>query len=272
MSFLKAFDGQTILITGASSGLGSEFAKQLVQAGARVGLIARRHELLAKLAGDLKQVGGSAAFATADVGNLAEVESAVARLKQDLSINAFDRVILNAGVGKTFRAKAFDVNTLETVTRVNYMGSANTIHATLQDMISAGSGHIIGISSLSARRGLPMGFAYGASKAALTTMLEGMRVELKPLGINVTVIHPGFIRTDMTANQSTPQPGLIEAPDAVSRMLKSISQKKLQFNYPFQTSFLTEALRRLPTGISDRLVNRFVLKSIEASEQQSVIE
>lgn len=272
MTFQQAFSGQSVLVTGASSGLGAEFARQLAGANARVGLIARRADLLTQIADDLTRRGAQVAIAQADVGNLAEVQSAVNQIKTGLSIDSFDRVILNAGVGITFKARDFDAEALEVVTRVNYLGAANTIQATLADMIRVGQGHIVGISSLSARRGLPLGFAYGASKAALTTMLEGMRVELKPMGIDVTVIHPGFVRTPMTADQTTPQPGVLNAPDAVSRMLTSIARRKLQFNYPFQTSFLTEVLRRLPAGLSDRLVHRFVLRSIEESERRPITE
>lgn len=263
MKYVSSFHDQSILITGASSGLGAEFARQLVQHGARVGLVARRADLLEDLAVELKGKGGTVATSVADVGDLSQIQAAVSELKNSLGTDSFDRVILNAGVGKTFLTEDFDIKTLEYVTRINYLGAANTISVTLPDMIRKRSGHIIGISSLSARRGLPLGFAYGASKAALTTLLEGMRVELRPQGVKVTVIHPGFIRTPMTANQTTPQIGLIDAQVAVQRMIQAIHQKKLQFNFPLITSFLTEALRRLPSGVSDRLVHHFVLRTIQ---------
>lgn len=262
----RAFDNQAILITGASSGLGAEFARQLVQAGARVGLVARRVDLLEELKRTMGGLGAKIAIAGADVGQRDEIQSAIADLAGQLQIKSFDRAILNAGVGRTFRAKDFNAQTLEEMTRVNYFGAANTIEAVMPGMIAAGRGHIIGISSLSARRGLPLGYAYGASKAALTVMLEGLRVELKPLGVNVTVIHPGFIKTPMTQNQKTTQVGLLDADDAVRRMLGAIAAGRLQFNFPGKTTFLTEAIRRLPAGLSDRLVTRFVLRDIERAE------
>ncbi|MFM7593757.1 MAG: SDR family NAD(P)-dependent oxidoreductase, partial [Isosphaeraceae bacterium] len=106
------------------------------------------------------------------------------------------------------------------------------------------------------------------SKAAMTTMLEGMRVELKPLGIAVTVIHPGFIRTPMTSNQETPQPGLLDPEVAVRGMLQAIASRKKQYNFPFSTTFLTGALRRMPVALSDFLVEKVVLKSIEDAERK----
>ncbi|MFM7129602.1 MAG: SDR family NAD(P)-dependent oxidoreductase, partial [bacterium] len=268
MGSSSKFQGQTILITGASSGLGEEFARQLVAMGARVGLVARRAELMEKLAGELNCQGDRVVAAVADVSDRESLKSAVAELARRLRINVFDRVLLNAGVGITFKAKEFSAARLEEVTRVNYLGAANTIEAVLPGMIAARAGHIVGVSSLSARRGLPVGFAYGASKAAMTTMLEGMRVELKPLGIAVTVIHPGFIRTPMTSNQETPQPGLLDPEVAVRGMLQAIASRKKQYNFPFSTTFLTGALRRMPVALSDFLVEKVVLKSIEDAERK----
>jgi short-subunit dehydrogenase len=268
MTNKQPFKNQTILITGASSGLGSEFARQLVQAGANLGLIARRESHLKDLADQISETGQKVAFAIADVGDRDLLNSAISEIKTSLKIERFDRVILNAGVGKTFRAKDFNAQILEEMTRINFFGAANTIEAVLPAMIQSGAGHIIGISSLSARRGLPLGYAYGASKSALTTMLEGLRVELKPLGVNVTVIHPGFIRTPMTENQITAQPGLLDADDAVSRMLNAIAANRLQFNFPAKTTILTETIRRLPARISDMLVSQFVLKAVNRSEQK----
>lgn len=262
----RAFENQTILITGASSGLGAEFARQLVKGGASVALVARRLEMLEGLKESLSGFGPKIAIAAADVGQRDEIQSAIGRLAEQLQISAFDRVLLNAGVGRTFRATSFDARMLDEMTRVNYIGAAHCIEAVLPGMIAARRGHIVGISSLSARRGLPLGYAYGASKAALTVMLEGLRVELKPLGVDVTVIHPGFIKTPMTENQTTTQVGLLEADDAVGRMLAAIAARRLQFNFPGKTTFLTEAIRRLPAGISDRLVARFVLRDIERAE------
>ncbi len=268
MAVQRPYQNQSILITGASSGLGLEFANQLVRAGAHVGLVARRKPELQTLAEKLSGMGPKVAIAVADVADREAVKSAMESLKSQLEIDRFDRAILNAGVGITFRAKDFNAQILEEMTRINYFGAAYVIEAVLPAMIAAGSGHIIGISSLSARRGLPLGYAYGASKSAMTTLLEGLRVELKPLGVDVTVIHPGYIRTPMTENAKTAQPGLIDADDAVRRMLNAIAAKRLQFNFPAKTRVLTEILRRLPPRISDILVTQFVLKAINRSEEE----
>jgi len=266
MSVSEPFRDQTILITGASSGLGAEFARQLAKRGAHLGLVARRKEKLDELMAELTSTGVRVATSCADVGDRAVMIEAVGSLRESLQITSFDRAILNAGVGITFRADRFDAGLVEEVTRVNFLGAANTIETVLPGMIAAGRGHIVGISSLSARRGLPLGFAYGATKAALTTMLDGMRVELATAGVDVTVIHPGFVRTPMTADQNTPQPGLMDPPEAVSRMLRGIASRRCQYDFPLSVSFLTEALRRLPVGVSHRLLKRFVMPSIIRAE------
>ena len=120
MSTKQPFKNQTILITGASSGLGSEFARQLVQGGANVGLIARRESQLQELVDQISGTGPKVAFAVADVGDRDLLKSAISELKSSLNIERFDRVILNAGVGKTFRAKDFNAQILEEMTRVNF--------------------------------------------------------------------------------------------------------------------------------------------------------
>lgn len=267
MAVSDAFRGQYILVTGASSGIGAEFARQLAGHGAHLGLVARRKDRLDELAAELQKSGVRVAVAAADVSNREAMLEAIGAIRRSLGIEAFDRAILNAGVGITFRAKSFDSKRVEEVTRVNFLGAANAIEAVLPGMIARQRGHLVGISSLSARRGLPMGFAYGASKAALTTLLDGLRVETEPLGISVTAIHPGFVRTPMIADQTTPQPGLLEAPEAVKRMLRAIAREKRQYAFPFSTAFLTEALRRMPVWMSHRLLVRFVMPTIERSEQ-----
>ncbi len=262
----SGFRGQSILITGASSGLGEEFARQLAAAGANLGLVARRGDKLRGLAGELAGLGVKVACESADVGDRAGLGQAIESIRRQLEITAFDRVILNAGVGTTFLARNFDAGQVEAILRTNFLGAANTIEAVLPGMLAAQSGQIVGISSLSAKRGLPLGHAYGASKAALTMMLDGLRVELEPAGVDVTVIHPGFIRTPMIADQKTPQPGVLEAPVAVRRILRAIEKRKYQYDFPFSTAFLTGALRRMPLWLSHSLLKRFVMPTVERAE------
>lgn len=266
MAWANGFRGQSILITGASSGLGEEFARQLASAGANIGLVARRGDKLLSLADELADRGVKIACESADVGNRAELAQAIESIRRQLGIASFDRAILNAGVGTTFLARDFDAGKVEAIVRTNFLGAANTIEAILPGMIAAKSGHIIGISSLSAKRGLPLGYAYGASKAALTMMLDGLRVELDSKGVDVTVIHPGFIRTPMIADQKTPQPGVLEPHVAVRRMLRAIEKRKYQYDFPFSTAFLTGSLRRMPLWLSHRLLRRFVMPSVEKAE------
>lgn len=266
MGRITMFRGQCVLITGASSGLGAEFARQLSAAGANLGLIARRGDPLHELAVELAGHGVRIACAVADVGDRDGLGRAIGAIREELGVAAFDRAILNAGIGTTFPASQFDAGLVESITRTNFLGAANTIEAVLPGMLAARSGHIVGISSLSAKRGLPLGYAYGASKAALTVMLDGLRVELEKYDVNVTVIHPGFIRTPMIAHQKTPQPGVLDAPVAVARMLRAIERRQYQYDFPLRTAFLTGALRRLPVWVSHRLLRRIIMPAVEKAE------
>ncbi|MEO6807794.1 MAG: SDR family NAD(P)-dependent oxidoreductase [Isosphaeraceae bacterium] len=247
---------ETAIITGASSGLGAELARQLAARGVAVGLTARRAEALDLLANEIQSQGGRAVFATADAGDPLATCAAIRTLTETLG--PIDLLIANAGVALPSPGGRFSAESLDGMVRVNLIGAAYAIDTVLPSMIERGCGQIVGISSLAAYRGLPGSVGYSASKAALTSMLEGLRAELRSKKIAVTVVHPGFIRTPMTIGSSEPQPFLMNADRAARIILKGVAARRAQISFPLPTVTLATLGRWLPTGISDQLTRLII--------------
>jgi short-subunit dehydrogenase len=249
--------GEVAVVTGASSGIGAELARQLAAAGMRVGLSARRAEALEALAGEIRDRGGTAAVAPADAADPEATRRAVSRLAEELG--PIDLLIANAGVSVAAPDRAFSAEALEAMVRVNLLGAAYAIEAVLPTMLERGRGHLVGISSLAAYRGLPGSVGYAATKAALTSLLEGLRVELRPRGIAVTAVHPGFVRTPMIAGQANPQPFVMDVAPAARIILKGIAARRPWVAFPWPTAALASLGRWLPPTVSDRLVERLLM-------------
>jgi short-subunit dehydrogenase len=246
-----AFAGQVAVITGASSGIGWALAQALAAAGARVGLIARRAERLAQLAEAIQTAGGTAALAAADVGDEAQVRAAVASLTAQLG--PVDLLIANAGVGRPTALEPFDVAGVAEMMRINYLGVVHAIAAVLPGMLARGRGHLAAVSSLGAYHGMPGSQGYCASKAAVNTFLEGLRVQLRGRGIAVTTICPGFVRTPMTARNRFTMPFLMEPDEAARRIVRALRRRCKVCNFPWQTAVLMKLTRWLPDWLIARI-------------------
>jgi short-subunit dehydrogenase len=247
----RPFPAQVAVITGASSGLGAELARQLAREGLAVGLIARREAELAALAREIASAGGRSAFALADVTEPGPLLAAIDRLTGELG--PVDLLVANAGMGLSTPAVGFSARDVETLLRVNVLGAANAIEAVLPRMIERRRGQIVGVSSLAGYRGFPGSAGYCASKAALTVLLEGLRVDLRGTGVVVTTIHPGFVRTPMTAGQARRQPFLMEPAPAVRLMVRGIRRGARRVDFPWAASLVMGAARLLPSPIFDRV-------------------
>lgn len=246
--------GKVVLITGASSGIGAELARQLAANGARVGLTARRQELLEQIVGAIRNAGGIAACAPADALNHHATRRAITQLASDLG--PVDTLIANAGLGNTTRASRFSADAINTIVQVNLVGAAVAIEAVLPAMLERCSGQIVGISSLAGYRGLPGSSGYCASKAGLTAMLEAMRVELRGAGVSVTTVHPGFVRTPMIAERKQPTPFAIDVEPAARIILRGIAAGKREINFPWTMAGVMRIARALPNPIYDRIITR----------------
>jgi len=123
-------------------------------------------------------------------------------------------------------------------------------------MIERGSGHVVGVSSLAGFRGLPRAAAYSASKAAMTTFFESVRLDVKKHGVDVTIIQPGFIRTPLTEGRTANMPFLMELDDAIPYFLRAIERKKRFAAFPWQLATIVWAGRLMPGWLYDRFAGR----------------
>ena len=167
-------------------------------------------------------------------------------------LGPLDLVVANAGVGLPTDAARLDAGACRKLMRVNYEGAVNTFAAALPGMVSRGRGRIAAVSSLAAWRGLPGNGGYGASKAALSTLMQAMRIELAPVGVGVTVVHPGFIATPMTARNRFPMPFLLEADDAAERIVRGLERGRARVDFPWPMVLALGLVRLLPRPLYER--------------------
>ncbi|MCI0704709.1 MAG: SDR family NAD(P)-dependent oxidoreductase [Planctomycetia bacterium] len=261
----RSFAGQVAIVTGASSGIGWELAKQLAAEGCKVGLIARREAPLRELASLIASAGGIALALVTDVGQREQVESAFANVREQLG--PVDLVIANAGVGRPTLCDPVNMTDVEDTFRINLLGMIYTLSAALPEMLSRGSGHLVGISSLAGYRGLPCESAYCASKAAVNVYLDGLRMHLRKTGVRVTTICPGFVKSPMTETNKFYMPQLMEADYAAKRILRAIKAGKKVYNFPWLLHLLIKLSRWLP----DRAMI-WAMGDYEAEAKQAVVD
>ncbi|HYG10902.1 MAG TPA: SDR family NAD(P)-dependent oxidoreductase [Pyrinomonadaceae bacterium] len=249
---------RTVLITGASSGIGEALAVEFGRRGASVGLLARRAEVLREVAGKVEAAGGRALAVAVDVRDAGEVKLAAAKVVE--RFGRVDVLVANAGKGEITLARSFNIETATQVLSVNLLGAMNSVAAVLPEMLERGSGQIVGISSLAAYRGFPGSGAYCASKAALSTFFESLRVELRPSNIYVTTIHPGFIDTPMTRGRNRKMPFLLDVEPAARLMLRAIEARRRTYAFPWQLATIARVGRWLPAVLYDRMLARATLR------------
>jgi NAD(P)-dependent dehydrogenase (short-subunit alcohol dehydrogenase family) len=190
------FDGQTVLVTGASSGIGRETAVAFAAAGANVVLVARRADVLAQVAAEIRDAGGRAIALAADVTDPASVRSCFRRALT--RFRKIDIVVNNAGVLLPSPVATLDPADLRRMLDVNLLGALHVMQAAVRQMRrQAEGGHIVNVASLAGRRGFsPIG-GYSATKFALVGLTEALRTEVADDGIHVSLILPGVVDTPM---------------------------------------------------------------------------
>jgi len=248
------FRDKRILITGASSGIGQDRATLLASWGARLALVARRREALEDLARQLAATGEAPLVFAADVAD----EQAMLAVR-DATLAAWphvDIVIGNAGVGGLNPADDFSLAVHRRVVETNCLGLANTLVPFIPSMIARGRGHLVGVSSLAAFRGLPNAASYSSTKAQQRIFLESLRVDLRRHGIAVTAIHPGFVQTPMTAHDEFRMPFMVPVRTSSRCIARAIARRRAVLLYPWPMRLLTLLNRLLPPCVYDRLVPR----------------
>lgn len=249
---IRDWRGQRVWVLGASSGIGKALAEALLERGARVALTARNKEALEVVARQYDPT--QTLVLPADVTNQFDIDAAYARISAQWS--GIDLVVLLAGTHFPVRAWEFDANEAEALFRVNVFGVFRTLARVIPDLVSRGEGGIAVVSSVAGYRGLPTSLAYGASKAALTNFSETLYLDLRPRGISVYLVSPGFVRTPLTDRNEFEMPALISVEEAASQMVRGFERGEFEIHFPKRFTRLMKLLRLLPYRLFFPLVHR----------------
>lgn len=240
---------RAVFITGASDGLGAAFARRYASRGWTVGLVARRAPALQAVAATLPT---RTAIYAADVTDGEAMSAAAADFMGRFGTP--EVVIANAGVSVgTLTEFPEDTETSRRVFDINVVGLIRTLQPFVEPMRAVRRGRLVGIASIAGIRGLPGAGAYCASKSAVITYLESLRVELHGTGVAVQTMCPGYVATAMTAHNPYPMPFLLPVDEAAGRIVRAIDSGKRLAVIPWQMAIVATVLRGLPRPMFDRL-------------------
>ena len=218
---------KTILITGASSGLGAEMARQFAHLGHDLALCARRTDRLEELKAEIlaRHPDRRVAIRALDVTD----DDAVFRVFREFAdeLGTIDRVVVNAGLGKgaALGTGRYDANKATAMT--NFVAALAQTEAAMEIFRDQDAGHLVMVSSMSAVRGMPKNLTtYAATKAGVAHLAEGLRAELHGGPIKVTVLYPGYIASEMNDRNPNPSPMLASTEKGVRAMVGAIEKEK----------------------------------------------
>lgn len=254
MAAPPALPWRLVWITGASTGIGAEIARQLAVRGITVAVSARSADKLSALA----QVNPRLKPYPLDVTDASAVAATFAAIERDCG--AVDLVLAGAGTYAPLTLDSFSPAPFRSMYETNYLGVIHVLSAVLPAFRRRRGGHIAWIASVAGYRGLPKAAAYGPSKAALINLAESLKPELEAEGVRVSVINPGFVRTPLTAQNDFPMPFLMEADEAARRSIAGLAGGRFEVAYPARFVALLKLARLLPYRVYFALIRRNVLK------------
>ena len=248
-------DPRSILITGASSGIGAALAQAYAAPRTRLALCGRDAVRLAAVANSCRERGAEVIEACLDVTEAAAVAAWIAQVERAFPL---ELVIANAGVqGGLWRDGAGEtLDELQRVMEVNFGGVSNTLYPVLPAMRRRRRGQVALISSLAALRGIPFSPGYCASKAAVRIYGEALRSWLAPEGIGVSVVLPGFVETRLSHTVAGPKPLKLPAERAARIIRRGLARGRRQIAFPYPLYVGMHLMRALPAGLVDAILRR----------------
>ncbi|MEG3618936.1 SDR family NAD(P)-dependent oxidoreductase [Magnetovibrio sp. PR-2] len=244
---------QSILITGASSGIGEALANSYAADGVHLTLTGRDKARLEQVAEDCRALGANVMAHRVDVTEREKMAELIAHVDQT---HPLDLVIANAGVSAGSGGLGESEEQARLIFDVNVGGVLNTIWPAIEPMKNRGHGQIALVSSLAGFMGLPGAPAYSATKVAVKAYGEALHGALKPDGIAVSVICPGFVKSRITARNNFPMPLLMDAPKAAKIIRRGLEKKKLSIIFPRRLAFLTWLTSIFPPALRIWLMSR----------------
>jgi short-subunit dehydrogenase len=251
---------KTILITGASSGLGAEMARQFAARGNDLALCARRLERLEELKAEILAAhpGRRVEVRALDVTDDDQVFEVFRGFRADFARDGrtIDRIIINAGLGKGAPLGTGDYAANRETAMTNFVAALAQSEAAMEIFRAQGSGHFVMISSMSAVRGMPKSMTtYAATKAGVAHLAEGLRTELYGKPIKVSVIYPGYIASEMNEQVASEQPLMVSTEKGVRAMVSAIEKEKASAAVPpLPWAPLSVVMRHAPLPLLKRMI------------------
>jgi NAD(P)-dependent dehydrogenase (short-subunit alcohol dehydrogenase family) len=243
------WQGRSVWLIGASSGIGLATAKALHAAGAKVVVSARKADLL-------QQFVDAHPGAQAVVLDVSDATAITQAAKYVQAQQGLDVVMYCAGYYLPVRASDYSLPEMLRHLDINYTGALRVLDAVLPELLPQQRGHISFISSVAGFRGLPQSLAYGPTKAALINLAEALYYDVSPHGIGVSLINPGFVETPLVAGNDFPMPALITPDTAAAEILKGWRKGEFHIHFPKRFTRLLLLLRLLPYRWYFALVRR----------------
>lgn len=243
-------------ITGAGKGIGKSVALHYAEQGWTVAISARTESDLVAVAREAKEHGysGRVIGYAIDVTNHDAVKQTFKTIEAENG--EIDQIIFNAGTHAPTPPTEFSAAPFRKLMEVNYLGSINGLDAVLSSLIDRKSGHVAIVASVAGYSGLPNAAAYGATKAALINMCESLKTQLDGLGVTISVINPGFVRTPLTDQNDFPMPFLMEPEDAARAIFSGMERRKFEIAFPTPFVLILKFLRILPYWLYFPLVKK----------------
>ena len=228
-------NGKVVVVTGAGNGMGREITLELIKRGAKVAAVDLREDFLAETKKLATELGGTVETFVVDVTDSTKVEALPAQVIKKLG--TVDAIMNNAGIIQPFvKINALSYKDAAHVMNVNFNGPLHMVKSFLPELLKRPEAHILNVSSMGAYAPVPGQSVYGASKAAIKLMTEGLRSELLDTKVGVTIVFPGAIETNIAANSgmANPDPAdedapkfkMTKAPDAAKAMVDAIENNK----------------------------------------------
>ncbi len=248
---------QSVVITGASSGIGAALAKQYAASGTTLGLIGRNLARLQAVAEDCRAKGAQVEIGHIDV---CEREILEQWLQDFYAKYSVDLLVANAGIAIGLNNGIETPKNTQEIFDTNLQGVLNTVLPLWDAMISRKNGQIALVSSVAGFRGLPNAPAYSASKVAVRALGEAWRAHLSPQGIRINVICPGFVHSGITAKNRFPMPGIITAEKAAIIIQEKLARNQAIITFPWWMAYPAWLMACLPVDWVDALLSRMPKK------------
>lgn len=254
--------GRVVVITGASGGIGAELARAFAREGARIVLSARNVAVLEVLATELRAGGTETMVVPSDVTSAGDMQKLVREAVT--SYGTVDILVCNAGLYVRGAVRDLSMESIRQCMETNYFGAVQLIREVLPAMLARGSGHIVVISSVDGKKGLPVDAAYAGSKFALTGFMDVLRQELHGTGVYASTIFPERVDTPMIEDLTLPLVSRRLPPSAVARAaVRAVRQRRREIIVSFAgPKFLVVASAIWP-ALGDWLVRVFGLQGVE---------